>query len=839
MSFLSLKKTSAVQPSRPARSEVPLTDSWQFFEPKSKKWMSARVPGCIHTDFLRHKLIPDPFWGSNELDLQWMEHEDWKYRTTFSVQADLLSAEYIDLVADGLDTLATIFLNGRELARTENMFTGYRFPVKGRLVAGKNELEIRFASPMPYIKNSMGKDHYGEANDPVGGCSLIRKEQCNFGWDWGPRLVTAGIYKRIAIEAWSGNRIEALRIVQDHRKSEVKLRIHPAIAGKGASKVRYRSRLSLDGKIVAETEGLELSVPDPRLWWTNGMGEQTLYDLEVELFLGGVVIDRAKRRIGLRTIELDQHADKWGETFQFVINGVPIFAKGANWVPAHTFATEVNHAFYDDLLTSSADAHMNMMRVWGGGIYEMEDFYDLCDEKGILVWQDFMFACAQYPGTKHFLSLIEQEAEYQIKRLSHHACLALWCGNNEIEQDKGGLLKTKARKKAYEDVFYKLLPQAVEKYDGVTPYWPSSPHNPEGWEKGHNNERAGDSHFWDVWHARHPVKRYEEKGFRFCSEFGMQSYSSPEVAATFCPPEQFNVFSPAMENHQKNAAGNQIILDYVSRRYRFPKDYATLAYLSQLNQAYCMKVGIEHFRRSMPRTMGALYWQINDCWPVFSWSSIEFGGDWKALHYEAKRFFAPALISAHIPGDERAGKGNYLTSTIHDVNIYTVYDAPQAARGEMKWALYHLDGRILKRGSKNVTLNYGESVLQQKLDFAPEIAKFKAGNLVLRTWLEVSRKIVSQNTALLTAPRNMDLPRAPIEINVVGPGPDKFEIEFISPVFQYQVQFTVPGSKHRASDNYFDLYPDIPHRVEITFAKPVSAKELVKRIQTMSLADSY
>ena len=838
MSFLSLKKMSAVQTSRPPRSEVPLTDSWQFFEPKNKKWMSAQVPGCIHTDFLRHKLIPDPFWGSNELDLQWMEHQDWKYRTTFTLKRGTLEAEHIDLVADGLDTFATVILNGEVIARTENMFTGYRFPVKDRLREGGNELEIRFASPMPYIVKCKEGDHQAESNDPVGGCSYVRKQQCQFGWDWGPRLVTAGVYKNIGLECWSASRIDSLRIAQTHRNGTVKLRIHPEIEGKKAG-AQFRSRLMLAGKVVAEVKGLDINVPDPQLWWTNGLGKQPLYDLEVELLGDGGVIDRVSRRIGLRTIELDRHADQWGESFQFLVNGVPIFAKGANWIPAHSFVTVPDRAFYDDLLASAAAAHMNMMRVWGGGIYEMDDFYDLCDEKGIIVWQDFMFACALYPGDRHMLSLIKDEAEYQVKRLSHRASLGLWCGNNEIEQAPRDILKTKARKKAYEDIFYKVLPAAVEKYDGVTPYWPSSPHNPEGWEKGHNNERAGDSHFWDVWHARHPVKRYEEKGFRFCSEFGMQSYSSPEVAATFCPPEQFNVFSPSMENHQKNAAGNQIILDYVSRRYRFPKDYATLAYLSQLNQAYCMKVGIEHFRRSMPRTMGALYWQINDCWPVFSWSSVEFGGDWKALHYEAKRFFAPALISAHVPGDERAGKGNYLISSIHDVNIYTVYDAPQAARGETKWALYHLDGRIVKRGSKSVTLNYGESILQQKLDFAPEIAKFKAGNLVLRVWLEINRKIVSQNTVFLTAPRNMDLPRAPIEINVVDSGPGEFEIEFISPVFQYQVQFAIPGSKHRATDNYFDLYPDIPHRVEVKFTKSISAKELTKRIQTMSLADSY
>ena len=828
---------SAGHPAKP--HELSLADGWSFFEAKSKRWLSAEVPGCVHLDLLRHGLIKDPFWGSNELDLQWIEHEDWKYRTTFTVPAEALAAEHIDLVADGLDTLATIFLNGKELARTENMFTRYRFAVKGLLRKGQNELEIRFASTVPYIAKNKAKDHFWEWNDPVGGCSLVRKEQCQFGWDWGPRFVTAGIYKRIALESWSANRIESLLVEQTHAKGAVKLRIKPETFAKAPAS-SFRSRLSLDGKVVAEVEGLEIDVTDPQLWWTNGLGAQTLYDLEVEL-LGneGEVIDRAKRRIGLRTIELDRHADQWGESFQFVINGVPIFAKGANWIPAHSFVNAPDRAFYDNLLGSAAEAHMNMIRVWGGGIYEMEEFYDLCDEKGLLVWQDFMYACALYPGDPRFLKLAQEEAEHQVKRLSHRACLALWCGNNEIEQMVSDATKTSGRKKAYEAIFYKMLPKVVSKFGGATPYWPSSPHNPEGWEKGHNNENAGDSHFWDVWHSRHNVKRYEEKGFRFCSEFGMQSYSSPEIAATFCPPEQFNVFSPAMENHQKNAAGNQIILDYVSRRYRFPKDYASLAYLSQLNQAYCMKVGIEHFRRSMPRTMGALYWQLNDCWPVFSWSSIEFGGHWKALHYEAKRFFAPLLVSAHVPGDEKAGKGNYTTSTIHDVNIYTVYDAPQEASGELKWALYHLDGRILRRGSKKVTLSYGKSVLQEKLDFAPEIAKHKAGNLVLRTWVEIQRQTAAQSTVFFTAPRMIDLPRAPVDVSIQEMDSRHFEVELVSPVFQYQVEFTLPKIAHRASDNYVDLFPGIPHRIQITTTKPTTVNELMKRLSTMSLADTY
>ena len=486
---------------------VPLTDNWKFHEPRKKKWYPARVPGCIHTDLLRHKLIPDPFWGSNERELQWIEKLDWDYVTTFSVSADLLNQEHIELVADGLDTVATITLNGREVARTENMFIGYRFPIESFLRKGRNELAIRFTSPLSYIESHRTADHFAEWNDPVGGSSLIRKEPCSFGWDWGARFATSGIWKSIRLEAWSGNRIASVRVEQRHEKKSVTVTAQPELAVKMRGRRprdQFRTRISLHGENVAESQGLEVTVANPQLWWPNNMGAQPLYLLEVELLSDGQVIDRWTKRIGLRTILLDRHPDQWGESFQFVVNGVPLFAKGANWIPAHSFVTEVDRAMYEGLLDSACQANYNMLRVWGGGIYEMDDFYELCDEKGLLVWQDFMFACAQYPGDRHFLKSVEAEAAFQVARLRHHACLALWCGNNELEFMQTDILKTPQRKKAYDDLFDKLLQNAVKEFDGVTAYWPSSPHVPGAYPNpGVNwsdNERAGDCHYWGVWH---------------------------------------------------------------------------------------------------------------------------------------------------------------------------------------------------------------------------------------------------------------------------------------------------------------------------------------------------
>ncbi len=628
-----------------------------------------------------------------------------------------------------------------------------------------------------------------------------------------------------------------MQVLQKHSEKEVELTIKPRLAKR--AKTEIRGEVLLEGKVVAKIENLKATIKNPQLWWPNGHGAQPLYTVNLELVRDGVVIDTWSEKIGLRTIVLDRHKDEFGESFQFVVNGRAIFAKGANWIPAHSFVTVPDRAFYDGLLTSAAEAHMNMIRVWGGGIYEMDEFYDLCDEKGLLVWQDFMFACAIYPGRKEFLASVKAEAEYQIPRLANRASLALWCGNNEIEQMPQEVLKTPQRKKAYDTIFYKILPEALALLDNVTPYWPSSPHNPEGYEKGHNNEGAGDSHFWDVWHARHPVKRYEEKNFRFCSEFGMQSYSSPEVAATFCKPEEFNIFGPAMENHQKNRAGNLIILDYVSRQYRLPKDYATLAYLAELNQAYCMKFGIEHFRRSMPRTMGALYWQLNDCWPCFSWSSLEFGGRWKALQHASKRFFAPVLVSAHVPGIETVEIGNEIKSTVREVHLYSVSDAIAKQSGVLSWTLFHIDGRKLVEGEKKVTLAYGQSIKQKTLDLGKALATHGLRNVYLRIRLVAASGAISQDTIFLTAPRFLELPKTPITADIKKVADGEYEITCQSANFHHQVEITLPGTPHHVDGNFFDLYPGESWTVRLRIKGKIAEGALKKKLTLRSLVHSY
>jgi beta-mannosidase len=815
------------------KKTLPLT-SWAFFEPNSSHWLTAQVPGCIHNDLLRHKRIPDPFWGSNEKELQWIEELDWNYRCRFVAEAWFCDHEHIELVAEGLDTIASIRLNGQNIGWTENMFLGHRFDVKQALRAGRNILEIRFGSPAAYIRARKKPRDTVEWNDPVGGRSYVRKEQCSFGWDWGPRLATCGVYKPIRLEAWRQNRFESVRIRQRQEAGSVAASIEATLAGEGGE---LRGAVCRNDQVVAEISDLKFEISNPELWWPNGHGDQPLYDVRLELVQGKEVLDRWNSRIGLRTIVLDRHPDEFGESFQFVVNGRAIFAKGANWIPAHSFVSSVHRADYDNLLTSAAQAHMNMLRVWGGGIYEMEDFYDLCDEKGLLVWQDFMFACAIYPGGKEFLASVKAEAEYQVKRLANRACLALWCGNNEIEQMPGEIAKTAPRRKAYEEIFYQILPEAVTRYDGETSYWPSSPHNPQGYTKDPNNEESGDSHFWEVWHGRQPVKRYEKKGFRFCSEFGMQSFSSPLIAATFCKPEEFDPFSQAMENHQKNRSGNAIIKDYVSRRYRMAADYPALAYLSQINQAYCIKVAVEHFRRSMPRTMGALYWQLNDCWPGFSWSSLEFGGHWKALHFAARRFFAPILVSAPVPGDERMGMRNIWRSSIREVHLHTVCDMPGKTTGLLSWALFHLDGRLLEAGEKSVFLGYGQSHRQKTLDLSRRLKTYGASNIVLRIRLETERGAISEDTVFMTAPRFMEFPRVPISTTVERTTQREFQLGFHSRGFHHAVQVDLPGIAHKVEDNFFDLYPGEMRRVRVCTEKAAMLAEIKRALTIRSLAD--
>ncbi|HEY1765964.1 MAG TPA: glycoside hydrolase family 2 protein [Opitutaceae bacterium] len=823
---------------------VPLCSlRWKVRDASGSAWIPAVVPGCVHTDLMRAGRIPDPFWGTNEARVQWIEERDWEYAATFQVDGDLLGEEAVELVADGLDTVATVRLNGRVVARTENMFLGHRWDVKRLLRRGRNTLSIHFGSALRYIRTHRPWHHPREFSDPVGRCSVLRKQQCQFGWDWGPRFVTAGIWRDLRLEGWSGHRLRGVRITQTHgRRGSVTLGLEPEV-GRSDPGLGCRWRLSLGEAAVASGTGRSIRVPDPRLWWPSGQGEQPLYLLEVEILDSEArPVGFWARTIGLRTIALDRSRDRWGQAFQLVVNGRPIFAKGANWIPAHCFVAGLSRADYERDLAAAAAANMNTIRVWGGGIYESEDFYDLCDELGLLVWQDFMFACTLYPADAPFIASARAEAEHQVRRLRHRACLALWCGNNEVWGNNAHELmdpEKTALRSDYERLFHRALPPIVAEHGSPTPYWPSSPWRGDPAADHASGEARGDTHYWDVWHARHPVKDYERWRFRFVSEFGMQSYASAATQATFCPPADANVFGATMENHQKNRQGNQIILDYVSRRYRFPRDQAALIYLSQLNQAHCMQVGAEHYRRLMPRCMGALFWQLNDCWPVASWSSIEFPGRWKALQHLARRFFAPALVSAHVPGDELHIVGNYRVSTVGRVLLHTVYDGVRPARAVLRWTLVGLDGRRILAGRKAVVLRPMRSRMEKALDLAKPLARHGRERVYLRIALDIGRHRVSEDTVFLTPPRFVDLPRSRTRVEVRWHSQREAEFAFTSSAFQHRFAFDLPGRTFAASDNFFELYPGETRRIRVRLARPASAAALRASVVHRSLVDTY
>ncbi len=822
----------------------PLASSaWRFRDCSGSRWHPATVPGCVHTDLLRAGVIADPLRGVNEAGLQWIDERDWEYSLRFPVDARMLQEEVVDLAADGLDTIATVRVNGAEVARTENMFIGHRWNVKRLLRRGRNTLSIRFDSATRYIRTHRLDHAPRDINDPVGRCTVIRKEQCQFGWDWGPRYVTAGIWRDLRLEGWSGNRLAGVAVTQVHAKDgSVTLKLAPEFA-RPDRRATCRWRISSSSGTDLSGTGSSILIRKPELWWPSGQGPQPLYTLEVEATgADGRRIGSWVRRIGLRTIALDRHPDKWGESFQFVVNGRPIFAKGANWIPASTFVAGLRRRDYARDLQAAVAAHMNMVRVWGGGIYESEGFYDLCDELGLLVWQDFMFACTLYPGDAAFIASSQAEADYQVRRLRHRACLALWCGNNEIWSINAHDLvnpKKKAQRRDYERLFHRALPKVVGKRGGSTPYWPSSPWRGDEDATHSAGEKRGDSHYWDVWHGRNPVKEYEKWNFRFASEFGMQSYNSSATQALFSPRGDRNIFGAALETHQKNRGGNQVILDYVSRRYRFPRDQDSLIYLSQLNQVFCIQTGVAHYRRLMPRCMGALYWQLNDCWPVASWSSIEFTGRWRALHHAARRFYAPTFVSAHVPGDEIFGINNYRRSSVRLVHLHATHDGPAAARGVLRWDLMHLDGRVLATGRRRVVLQPMSSARLQTLDLAGDLAKYGRERIYLRIALDIAGRRTSEDTVLFTLPRFIDFPKPTTSVGIRMKTPLRALVSFTSPVFQHMFEFDFPGKRFGASDNFFELYPGDARQVEVEFTEPVAVSGLRSSITHRSIADSY
>ncbi len=818
-----------------------LNGEWSLKQVGQEAAIQAVVPGNVHTDLLAAGLIPDPYYRDNEECLQWIGEAGWVYSRKFTLADDFLRSDKILLRCLGLDTLAVIRINSKEIARTDNMFRTWEFDVTNLLKKGENSIEIRFDSTLPYALAKQKQHPIPLRGGPhtIPGGNWLRKEQCNYGWDWGPCLLTCGIWRDIDLLAFDTARLADVAVRQRHNGGKVKLDVSAAIEKvKNTSGLQTLVTLSKNGKTLAsKTAGFRndrakttLAVENPELWWPNGLGGQPLYDVAVELHdTQGVVLDTVTKRVGLRTLKLQRKKDRWGESFRFAVNGVSFFAKGADWIPADTFATRLTENDYAVLIQDAAKANMNMLRVWGGGIYEPDIFYDLCDELGICVWQDFMFACATYPAFDDaFLDNVKAEVEDNVRRLRHHPSIALWCGNNEMEQGWVGdeWNDHQMSWKDYSRLFDEMLPETVNRVDPDGNYWPCSPHSPHGDRTDFNEPRWGDAHLWQVWHGRQPFEWYRTAMHRFASEFGFQSFPEPRTVYGYTEPSDRNITSYVMEHHQRSGIGNTTIMTYMLDWFRLPADFEMTLRSSQILQGLAMKYAIEHWRRNMPRTMGTLYWQHNDCWPVASWSSIDYHHRWKALHYMARRFFAPLLVS----GVEDEKKGT--------VEIHVTGDLLKACPAELTWEVTAVDGTILVRASKKIEILPSRNTRVQVLDCRDEIERYGTRNLMVWLRLSVDGKTVSDNFVSFARPKHLELRDPSLAWNVRGKGND-YTVIVSSRFPALWAWLEIEGLDVSYSDNFFHLRKDVPVKVEITTSEPVTLEDIRKKLKVRSLFDTY
>lgn len=790
--------------------QVNLGGAWRMREADSQTWHSAHVPGSVYADLMADGTMPDPFWRENELDAFERMKKDYVYQRTFTVTEAQLAHAHVELVCEGLDTLAHVSLNGREIAFANNMHITWVWDVKEQLHAGENTLEIRFDSPILYCAKKAEEAPGWESSDATPGFRHLRKAHCMFGWDWGPRLPDAGIWRPIFLRTWDAARLENALMLQAHHDGVVDVTIRPEIAGESAWSAEITAP---DGEVLTlpETTAAEqvITIEHPQLWWPNGLGKQPLYRVTVRLATG----DTRVWRIGLRTMTVSREKDEWGEEFCHVVNGVKVFAMGADYIPEDNILARVTPERTRRLLEDCKAANFNAIRVWGGGYYPDDAFYDICDELGLLVWQDLMYACAFYDLTPDFKRSIRVETHQNVARLRHHASLALICGNNEMEMFMAGANSALINHRTWEFVptyphhitdyvkmFEYILPAIVKETAPQTYWWPASPSSGGNFDAP-NDENRGDNHYWDVWHGEKPFTEYRKFFFRYASEFGFQSFPCLKSVEQFTLPDDRNIFSRVMERHQRNQAANGKILSYLSQTFRYPNSFDDLLYASQLMQAEAIRYGVEHWRRNRGRCMGAIIWQLNDIWPVASWASIDYYGRWKALHYAAKRFFAPVMISAEEEGElsqnpkineyypaplEKSFRLNVCNETLRDVT------------GEVVWALRTPDGAIVRQNQQTLTIPAMSAKWLDKVDCADASL---TGHYVSFAFV-VDDVALSEGTCIFCAPKHFEFVNPRLTVETRGD-----TLLVTSHAYAKQVWLESEDADLLLDDNAFDMNP--------------------------------
>ena len=829
-----------------------IKDGWKFKQVDSTSWHKATVPGNVHTDLLSNKLIEDPFYRLNERKLQWIDKTDWVYETSFNLSPEFINKENLELNFKGLDTYADVYLNDKKILSADNMFLEWSVDCKAIVKPGENKLLIYFHSP---INKGLGllKD-YGlrllAVNDQAqnGGLTkdqlvspFIRKAPYHFGWDWGPRFVTSGIWKPISVLAWNDVKIEDFYVKQESLSDKLAV-LNGQLQVQSTKNQIANVEISINGKTEIKKEiqlkagnndvFIPFQIKNPKRWWTNGLGKPNLYDIKATISVGNSS-DYSSREVGLRTLRLVQKPDSKGHTFYFELNGVPVFAKGENHIPNDMFLNRVTKEVYDWEINTAAKSNVNILRVWGGGIYEDDYFYQQCDRNGILIWQDFMFACSLYPGTESFLNSVTKEAIYQVKRLRNHPSMALWCGNNEIdiawqnENKDGGWgwqknFTEQQRKQiwaAYDTIFNRILPAAVNKLSPEIAYWQSSPSSIVPGKYSSNTNPDGDVHYWGVWHAREPFENYATNIGRFMSEYGFQSFPEFETVKKYALPEDYNIESEVMKAHQRSGIGNMAIKDYMKMYYHIPENFEKFLYVGQVLQAYGIRFAIEAHRRAMPYNMGSLVWQINDCWPVASWSSCDYYHRWKALQYEIKRSFEPIIISAYAKDDKTC--------------IEVVSDKLKDIPAQLEINVCDFSGKTLQTSTQQLIVK-ANSVSSVSVQPTKQWTQNEA-NTYLSLSLKTKDEVLAKKIYFFTQPKNLKLTTPNIVSKVVKQGAD-WRITLKTNVLAKDLYLNFAGIEGFFSDNYFDLLPGQERTLTFT---PKDKNQNPTKLEMMSLADSY